>query len=1004
VRWQIIVVDRQVGACLNLRMSILTRHLSRRCFFERLSELGVVVTGAALLGQRAIGQSAREVPDGPVVLFPGPWQFQLPKGGIILVSDQQLDDLTDPDKKVDLSLGSTPNRTTLREICEQQQAAGARTVILAFDEFWSQYRPGQGGKPRQLTPDTEAYIQRIAKISETMKRYGLGLELSLLSPLEIGPGYVNQTGESGRWVQFREGWRDPNTGKFTVSLWEHLRWTNNKGTIELKRIGIRVFAFRERRIGRTSFYVVPPNEISELHQPIEVEVSETNNARYRRLTVRGSGDIEVGPKDRVMVLVIYSVPEMDYFSPFAFPFLEDLVKRYHAAGVPLNGLYADEMHIQQDWGYADHHEEGQFALRYVTPHMAARFAELYGPGYADFDPWLVYFIYGQHGFLPDLQAKLPAQHVLGDKPEDVQQTCLLRRRYYELLHNTVVELFARAKRSAEKLYGHELEARAHATWAQSPTIDFWNVRNQAMPPRQYEYTSDFLWSNTVQQAASACSDYFKWNEFLTGGGNDHAEGGWSDRNYYGLALACSTGSLNSVPNAYAAAWGMPAEVHRRHRALENAFGCSPDPAFAAVFDYQHREVPVLMLYPTSLVSVEERFGSWMVQYGYANYVTPSKLLEHGRIVDRAVDLIGRRYGTLVVLFEPLPPPGLLEFMEKFVASGGKLIWSGPPPRYDLAGVDVLARWQRLFGIKTLQFAHEGLVVAGAQVEFDGALKGIEPQTILTDFLVDLAYPVEPETSAEIVARIGGRTIGVVKSAANGGLVMFLGFRPRDDQAASLGYETRTWFAVLRRVGAYGGDDDPSVVSRTSPWLATRFPNGALAVAAHYRRHIESWPGGFHRNEQQDVEILKANPLPPDILDLHGLKLSGHTLDYTGNLIVALRLDEQGRLEAFAGYNCCKVIADGREHVFADQNLPLIAWAPVLADRRVQRGAIMELWVQGDGQIAIPLPNSLERGRLMLAGAKPGHVAGEVPAVIDKAVLRFEAGPGKARGHMYLVQT
>ena len=46
------------------------------------------------------------------------------------------------------------------------------------------------------------------------------------------------------------------------------------------------------------------------------------------------------------------------------------------AGIPLNGLYADEMHIQQDWGYADHHEEGQFAVRYLTPHLATKFADI----------------------------------------------------------------------------------------------------------------------------------------------------------------------------------------------------------------------------------------------------------------------------------------------------------------------------------------------------------------------------------------------------------------------------------------------------------------------------------------------------------------------------------------------------------------------------------------------------------------------------------------------------
>ena len=175
--------------------------------------------------------------------FPGPWQFSVPKGGIILVSDQQLEDLQDPDKEVDLSVSTTPNLTTLRKICEGAKAQGARTVILAFDEFWSQYRKGQGGKPRQLLPDTEAYIQRLGKISQTLKQYGLGLELSLLSPLEIGRGYQQKTGESGRWVQYREGYRDPATGRFTVSLWEQRRWTNNKGTIELQpdgRAGIRV--------------------------------------------------------------------------------------------------------------------------------------------------------------------------------------------------------------------------------------------------------------------------------------------------------------------------------------------------------------------------------------------------------------------------------------------------------------------------------------------------------------------------------------------------------------------------------------------------------------------------------------------------------------------------------------------------------------------------------------------------------------------------------------------
>ncbi len=35
---------------------------------------------------------------------------------------------------------------------------------------------------------------------------------------------------------------------------------------------------------------------------------------------------------------------------------------------------------------------------------------------------------------------------------------------------------------------------------------------------------------------------------------------WLDRDYVGLTLAASTGSINQVPYAYGAHWGMPAEV------------------------------------------------------------------------------------------------------------------------------------------------------------------------------------------------------------------------------------------------------------------------------------------------------------------------------------------------------------------------------------------------------------------------------------------------------------
>jgi hypothetical protein len=983
--------------------------LSRREFLRRAGGLGLGISAIPFPDRLRAAETAR-LPE-LALTFPGPWQFMLPKGGIILVSDQQLEDLQDPDQELDLSVSSTPNLTTLRKICAGAKAQGAHTIILAFDEFWSQYRKGQGGKPRQFLPDTEGYLQRLARISQTFKSYGLGLELSLLSPLEIGRGYEQKTGESGRWVQYREGYRDPKTGKFTVSLWEQRRWTNNKGTIALKRTGMRIFAFREQRVDGTSFYKVDPAQIVELKSAPEIDVDDSAQTitQARRLTARGLGETDLGPLDRVLVVVSYATPEMDYFSPNALPFLRGLIERYYDAGVPLNGLYADEMHIQQDWGYGSHHDEGEFTFRYLTPNLANRFAELYGAEFKDLEKYLVYFCYAQHGFMPTLEARLPAQHVLGEGTDDIHRTWLLRRRYYELLEGTVVSLFATAKEFAEQEYGHELEARAHATWAQSPTIDFWQSGTQRMAPRQYEYTPEFLWSNTVQQAAAACSDYFAWNDFLTGGGNDHAEGGWSDRDYYGIALACSTGILNRTPYAYAAAWGMPNEALRRHQAVCDAFGASASPWFQAVQDSQHRDTDVLMLYPMSLVACEERFGSWMVQYAYANYVTPRRLLQHGRVqADGYIEMAGRRFRTLAVLFEPLPPPELLKFLQQFADNGGTVIWSGPPPRVDLAGQPVLGRWQKIFGVKDLKFGVEGHFAGGWPVEFMGRLAKVPPQIILTDFLVDLVCPVEPEPGIDTVAKIGRKLVGTHRATAKDGSLTFLGFRPRDDQSASLGQEARTWFEILFALGAYpktgagASNDNPSVVSRTTPYVACRFPNGTTAVAAHYRSHEENWPGGFHRDAKQDEEILAKNPLPPAALNLKDFSVNGHQVSFDGDLVVAYRLDDRALLTAFAGYNCRKILIDSREFVFASQPVSLAAWAPVLPARRVPGGAILEAWVQGEADMSLPLPLGVEKGELYSQGGQVGSFGEKVQCECAGGMLHFKARNDWGQRHLFFV--
>ncbi len=934
---------------------------------------------------------------GELVAFPGPWTFQIGRAHIILVTDEELDILAEkPDQVLNLATSFHPREESLRQVCERAQRRGSRTLVVAFDHFFKQYRPGQD-TPRRLTPDMDEYIERIAKVGAVAQEYGLGLELSLLSPLEIGPGCAAQTGESGRWMHYRKGLRDPETGAFSVQLWRQRRWVNNKGPIDVQDAGVRVFAFKEKAIGGTPYRVVDPADIVEISDVAEVETwpgAKTGVAC--RVRIHGKGRTDVGSLDRVLVVQQYRTPEMDYFSENALPYLKGLIDHYADAGIRLNGLYSDEMHIQQDWSYSRHHDHGEFALRYVSDGLAQRFAEQYGDEYRDFAKYLVYFAYGQEDFAHGLDAKEGIMHVFGESPEAIRRTALFRSRYYHMLQNGVVDLFAAAKRHAEARMGHRLEARAHATWAESPTIDYWRVGQERQQKHQYEYTPNFIWSCTAHQAAAACQDYFKWGDYLTGNGNDHAEGGWIDRDYFALALACSTGILNDVPYSYAAHWGMPAEIRQRRTALVNTFGAAGSPLWGIVEDMQHRDVEVLMLYPLDLVSVEERFGSWMTQYGYANYITQAKLLERGHVNQGAIEMAGRRFTTLVAMFEPFPSERLLSLARELVESGGRVIWAGPPPLLTCEGGDALSEWQDLFGVTYAPGQNEGRIVPGRTIRFEGALAGVAPQTILTDFLVDRAYPVTPGESATVVARLSDAVVGTHRGLPSGGSATFLGYRPRDDQSGSLGEESRNWFEVLDALGAYPAtgafgqfNDNTEHLSRTTDYLACRFPNGTVAIVHHFRNYEEGWSGGFARDEEQDRAYMEQHPLPSGHVTLQDFRIDGHTVTYDGDLAMAFRVNDAGDLIAFAGDGAKEITIDGRTTIFADQPLGQVAWAPVPPARRVEGGAVLQLMVHGRGEVRIPAAGLPEMLDLVVEGPTPGSRGAPVPCRRENGCVVFD---------------
>ncbi|MEC3878807.1 hypothetical protein [Parapedobacter sp. 10938] len=928
------------------------------------------------------------------LVFFGSFQLAKPEV-IILTSDQQLRDLMDPDKKIDMSLGHNRSMRSLRDVCESGQRHGHKELTIAFDEFFRQYRP-QAGTERRLTPDMDEYVEKIKFISDFAKQYGMGICLSLLSPLELGPAYKNQTDESGRWLGYKVGLRNPSDGSFSLSVWQQLFWTNNKGKFRIGLKSVKAYAFKEKPVKSSGHIAVDPDDIIEI-KGITYEAGDTvdvGGGEYgiqndpdemiypvRNLRVYYDGPQQLAGYDRVMVLLEYETPEMDYFSKDAPGFLQSLIKKYKDSGVNLTSFYSDEMHIQQDWVYFSHHEGGQFNTRFLTEGFSEQYQQKYGQALDD--KYMLYFVYGAPYYQANALAVKNVQYVMGETPEDIHRTYLLRDRYYKMLNHGVVDLFKDAKDYAEELFGHEMPTSAHASWAESPTIDLWDTEKLHQNAYRYEYTSNFVWGNTVHQASAACYDYFKWGEYLQPTGNDFAECGWGDRNYYGAAMGTSIGVVNKYPNAYAAAWGFPKEALHWKNTINDAFGARPGQPMKLMTDNVHRDIEVLILYPMNLVAVEERFGSWMTQYGYANYLTADKLLEMGEMLpDGRIQVAEKTYSTVVAVFEPLPEAGLLDMMGKLVENGGNVIWSGMPPLIDSKGERCVEQWQSLFGVTYETDEYPGEIASGKQVAFEHSFSTVPTQLILTDFLVDRIYPVATSSpDIEVVAKVEDRVVGT-KLKKGKGHAYYLGFRPRDDQSASLGYEARTLFEILNAANAYPAtgafteNDNPTYVSRTTDFFATKFPNGTTAIVKHYRTHRENWEGGFSRDAEADAKALAVNPLPSDELAIRDLKINGHTISYNGKMNVAFRTDEGGRLIAFNGEECTRIVVDGTTYSFSENPMD-ITYAPVAADLKTYR-----LRATGQGEMVLPMPAGFAKATVKNGKSEVKHKLGKGNMVLN----------------------
>ncbi|MDD4773165.1 MAG: hypothetical protein PHZ09_06115, partial [Eubacteriales bacterium] len=783
---------------------------------------------------------------------------------------------------------------------------------------------------------------------------------SLISPLDIGGDYRKTHDDGGIQCQYLEA-EITAGGHYSADMVLQRQWYNNKGPITLTLSEVRAYAFEEERYADTSYFYVNPDNIVDISETVSYTVHEDSvkitgaGYGYGRLEV--SGKWENPTSDRVLLVAVYHVPEMDYFADNAFDYIKSVIDAHAAAGIDYGGFYSDEMHIQFDWDLGTHFGETEINSRYLTPPLEREYATLYGSEFKDMMKYLIYFSYHQHDFLGDDEAgREPAQHIFENSDAGIYKTWLFRKRYFELLQSRVVNLSIEAKEYAEKLFGAPIMTRAHATWQESPTCDHYykpdNPPHLKLGPddpslsqednhvaktrrlaeiwketgiSRYDYTPNYDWSSSIRENISACYDYFMWNDFLTGAGNDHPEGSNTDRNYYAQALACSFGALNTYEQSYSAAWGSPQEILHRFAMVGLAYG-NPH-GYNIEQGMQHRKTDVLALYPLELNYAEERFGSWMTQYGYCNYITEAKLLENAILDNRGHIIVGDyTYRTIVVLYEPFIAEKTIILLERFVLSGGKLLWQAAWPAMTEEGGPVTDCFKALFGIAGVTPACRPHTAKDRSIYFTGTFEGIEPMMVITDLLPDYIYPVEV-SDGETVAFLDDKPVAACKYYDNGGVALYCGFRPRDDQSASLGYDKDTLFRLLEKMGAYG---ENSLEAKSRPadskYVFNGFPNGAIAVANHYRTFDEAWDGQFFRNRELDVKFLEGRELPPLDITLDGEVLEGHKITYSGNNLLIYNYDN-GRLSAYRGQGTNTIKIDDNEFVFADRPVD-IGWGKI----------------------------------------------------------------------------
>ena len=142
-------------------------------------------------------------------------------------------------------------------------------------------------------------------------------------------------------------------------------------------------------------------------------------------------------------------------------------------------------------------------------------------------------------------------------------------------------------------------------------------------------------------------------------------------------------------------------------------------------------------------------------------------------------------------------------------------------------------------------------------------------------------------------------------------------------------------------------------------------------------------------------------MPSSKIELDQFKVNGHTVSFSGDLLMAFRLDDDDDLLAFDGRNCKKVVIDGKRFEFASQNLDHIAWTPVVAGRQVSGGAFFQIYLEGEGEVSIPMKTDRKKLKMFSESPVQGIAGKEIPLKYQKGKINLKLDESNTGKWLYI---